>query len=124
MMFRRDRRSAFADFQQVQLPEMHQLQRSDGAEVQQKTWCRVLPGAGHRNYAEVYQVKSCIKKEVQNNGRFKFRGVLSTFLQQIERCTSCGVKQDMIILKLHIFARAECVRTRLQVIAIAHFYFV
>jgi hypothetical protein len=62
------------------------------------------------DYAEVYQVKSYSKKEVQSYGGFKSIGVLSTLLQRIERCTRYRVKQDLIILSCIFFARARCTR--------------
>jgi hypothetical protein len=70
------------------------------------------------DYAEVNQVKSYSKKEVQSYGGFKFRGVLSTFLQRIERCTRCRVKKHLLIFSCRFIARAE-----LEVIAMAHIYF-
>jgi hypothetical protein len=108
-MFRKDRNVTFPDLQQVQLPEMQQLQTSGGTKVrvQQKPGAELYQ-VQVTDYAEVYRVKSYSKKEVQSYGGFKFRGVLSTFLQQIERCTRCGVKQDLIIFSCIFFARAEC----------------
>ncbi len=53
MMFRRDSRSAFADLKQVQLPEMHHLQRSKAQKYGKKPGAELFQ-VQVTDYAEVY----------------------------------------------------------------------